>query len=78
MMTCVAHAFAKLSLFNAQGTAQTVARKKHIALFLSFLYFTVQFRRWKLNNWPSVIHYSLGVSFNYSLLVLLVIPISFS
>ena len=35
-----------------------------------------QHRRWKLNNGTSVIHYSLGVSFDYSLLVLLVIPIS--
>ena len=25
---------------------------------------------WKQNNWTSVIHYSLRVSFNYSLLVL--------
>ena len=29
-----------------------------------------------MNNSTSVSHYSLGVSFNYSLLVLLVIPIS--
>ena len=32
-------------------------------------------RGWKLSNWTSVIHYSLGVSFNYSLLVPLVIPV---
>ena len=34
------------------------------------------FQGWKLNNWTLVIHYSFGVSFNYSLLVLQVIPIS--
>ena len=31
---------------------------------------------WKLNNLTSAIHYSLGVSFNYSWLVLLFIPFS--
>lgn len=31
---------------------------------------------WELNNLTSVIHFSFGVSFNYSLLVLLVIPIT--
>lgn len=30
----------------------------------------------KLNNWTSVTHYSLGVSFKYSLLVPLATPIS--
>ena len=34
------------------------------------------FRGWKMNNWTSAIHYALSVTFNYSLLVLLVIPIS--
>ena len=33
----------------------------------NLIFYTPQNRGWKLNNWTSVIHYSLGVAFNYSL-----------
>jgi len=36
----------------------------------------LKIRGCKLNNLTSDIHYSLGVCFNYSLFVLLVVPIS--
>ena len=54
----------------ASQTNRLLRNRAHFLFLLFVSIISLQDRQWKLNNLTSVIHYSLGVSSNYSLCIL--------